>query len=550
MEDQKRFIFAIVLMSAFLFFWFQFLGPKQPPRGVVPAGTPGIQATTAPTTPGASKSPEPVRPPKATIPEKTLVRTTSLMDLAWGNQPGTLLKATLRKFRTTAKPAAPFVTVVPFTGATEPPLEWRFDVDGRTYDDKDQAYEVLEDAPEKIVFERKLSPILRIRKTFVWNNQTYGMDETVEAFNTDTKSHKIKAETALAAGTGESKAPTMFNPGDPLHATARINEKSIRLTPGALLKGTSFPVGDIQWAGFDSRYFLLSLLPTEGRWQELRGEAILKDAAGGAKTEQNVAELRLAFAYPPRDVGPGESERWGLRMYAGPKDIGLLRAMGSEMDHAIDLGDWLGPIARPILDFLRFLYRIIPNYGIAILLLTVLVRLILFPFAHMQAKSFRKMQEHKPHMDALKTKHGDNKEAYSRELMSYMKTHRINPMGGCLLLLPQLPIFFALYRVLYNSIELRQAPFAFWISDLSAHDPYFVLPVVLGVAMFIQQKMTPTPGVDPAQQTMMKIMPVMFTFFMLFLPSGLTLYILVSTLWGIGQQAWVQRGMAPKTASR
>jgi YidC/Oxa1 family membrane protein insertase len=170
----------------------------------------------------------------------------------------------------------------------------------------------------------------------------------------------------------------------------------------------------------------------------------------------------------------------------------------------------------------------------------------MFPLAQQQAKSMRKMQEHKPEMDALKAKYADNKEAYSRELMTYMRTHKINPMGGCLLLLPQLPIFFALYRVLYNAIELRQAPFAFWIRDLASHDPYFVLPIVLGAVMFYQQKITPTPGMDPAQATVMKIMPVMFTVFMLFLPSGLNLYILVSTLWGIGQQLMVQRGLAPK----
>ena len=133
-----------------------------------------------------------------------------------------------------------------------------------------------------------------------------------------------------------------------------------------------------------------------------------------------------------------------------------------------------------------------------------------------------------------------------------MRTHKINPMGGCLLILPQLPIFFALYRVLWNSIELRHAPFVFWIRDLSAHDPLFVLPVLLGVAMFLQQKMTPSPGADPAQQAMMKFMPLLFTAMMIFLPAGLNLYIFVSTLWGVVQQYWVQRELASpaKTAEK
>jgi YidC/Oxa1 family membrane protein insertase len=127
--------------------------------------------------------------------------------------------------------------------------------------------------------------------------------------------------------------------------------------------------------------------------------------------------------------------------------------------------------------------------------------------------------------------------------MAYMRTNKINPAGGCLPLLIQFPVFIALYRVLYNSVELRHAPFGLWIHDLSAHDPFFVLPVLVGITFFIQTKLNPTPMADPAQQTMMKIMPIMFSVFMIFLPSGLNLYIFVSTLWGIVQQYMVQKSL-------
>ena len=245
------------------------------------------------------------------------------------------------------------------------------------------------------------------------------------------------------------------------------------------------------------------------------------------------------------EIPAGGAQTYSLRLFAGPKDIGVLEKAGASLGRAIDLGDWLGWIARPMLFFLRWLYSIIPNYGIAIILLTVVVRLLMFPMAQMQARSMKRMQEHKPQMDALKAKHKDDKEGYSSALMSYMRQNKINPMGGCLLLLPQLPIFFALYRVLWNSIELRQAPFAFWIHDLSTHDPAFVLPVLLGISMFLQQKMTPNPTADPTQQTMMKVMPLLFTGMMIFLPAGLNLYIFVSTLWGVVQQYWVQRQHSP-----
>ena len=283
---------------------------------------------------------------------------------------------------------------------------------------------------------------------------------------------------------------------------------------------------------------MFALTPVQGRWSSLTARSIPP-----SNPDEKSEAMKFSAHYPLVEVEAGKPEIVKLKVYAGPKDIGRLENVGASLDRAIDLGDWLGPIARPILKFLRWLHGWVPNYGVAIILLTFLVRLAMFPLAQMQAKSMRKMQEHKPQLDALKEKYGENKEAYSRELMTYMRTHRINPMGGCLLLLPQLPIFFALYRVLYNSIELRHAPFILWIKDLSAHDPIFVMPILLGGVMFLHQRMTPTPGMDPAQAKIMKFMPVMFSFFMLFLPAGLNLYILISTLWGIGQQYWVQKGV-------
>ena len=303
------------------------------------------------------------------------------------------------------------------------------------------------------------------------------------------------------------------------------------------------PSGDIEWAGFDSRYFLMAALPKQGRWTEIK-LGLISDVSGVQGSTQGETDLEkmlveLHLVYPPRDLAPRGTQDYALDLFVGPKDIGLLEGVSKGLERSIDLGDWLGWIARPILYFLRWLHTFIPNYGVAIILLTVVVRLAMFPLAHMQAKSMRRMQDHKGELDALKEKYKDQKEVYSKELMAYMRKHKINPMGGCLLLLPQMPVFFALYRVLYNSIELRHAPFMLWIQDLSDYDPYFVTPVLLGIAMFLQQKMTPTPTADPMQAKMMKIMPVMFAGFMLFLPSGLTLYILISTIWGIAQQYWV-----------
>ena len=289
-----------------------------------------------------------------------------------------------------------------------------------------------------------------------------------------------------------------------------------------------------------------------------KGCSIIEEASGCYGKKQNVLlEIPKNFKiiddifsaeiqYPERKIKAGQKIEFAANLFVGPKEIATLKRMGNNMDRAIDLGDWLGPVARPLLYFLKWIYSIIPNYGIAIIILTIIVRMLLYPLTQMQNKSMKKMQRMKPEMDKLKEKYGKDKEALNREMMKMWKIHKVNPMGGCFPMLLQIPIFFALYRVLYNSIELRHTPFMFWIKDLSDYDHLFVMPILMGASFFLQQKMTPQAGVDPAQQTMMKVMmPIMFTVFMLFLPSGLNLYIFISTVLGIIQQWYGMRDKQP-----
>jgi YidC/Oxa1 family membrane protein insertase len=201
-----------------------------------------------------------------------------------------------------------------------------------------------------------------------------------------------------------------------------------------------------------------------------------------------------------------------------------------------------------MLELMKFFYRVIPNYGVAILLLTLLVRLIMFPLQHKSMKSMKKMQELQPYLKGLQEKYKNDKEKLNKEMMQFMKTHKVNPMGGCLPMLLQLPVFIALYKVLGNAVELYKSPFIFWISDLSSKDPYYVLPILMGIMMFLQQKMTPNPTMDPTQAKMMLFfLPVIFTIFMLSLPSGLTLYIMFSTLLGIVQQYMMNKNKGKVT---
>jgi YidC/Oxa1 family membrane protein insertase len=220
--------------------------------------------------------------------------------------------------------------------------------------------------------------------------------------------------------------------------------------------------------------------------------------------------------------------------YAGPKSIDTLKAVDPELAQIIDFG-FFGFIARPLLYIMKACYSMVGNWGVAIILLTLLVRFCVLPFNIMASKSMKAMQKVQPEIQKIREKFKDDPMRLNQEMMATMKAHGANPMGGCLPMLLQIPIFFALYRVIGSSIELYNSPFILWITDLSAHDKFYVLPVLMAVFMYFQQKLTPST-MDPTQAKIMAFLPLVFSLFMLQLPSGLTLYMVVSTLFGIIQQ--------------
>jgi YidC/Oxa1 family membrane protein insertase len=220
--------------------------------------------------------------------------------------------------------------------------------------------------------------------------------------------------------------------------------------------------------------------------------------------------------------------------YFGPKVMSLLESVDSDMSGLVNFG-FFSVIAKPLLVLMKLFYGFIGNWGIAIILLTLLVRMLVLPINISSFKSMKAMQKVNPMIQALKEKYKDDPAALNRETMALFKEHKVNPLGGCLPMLLQIPIFFALYQVLGQSIELYQSPFFGWIHDLSLKDPFYVLPLLMGISMFVQQKITPSAA-DPVQAKMMLFMPVIFSLMMFGLPSGLTLYIFVSTLFGIFQQ--------------
>lgn len=274
-----------------------------------------------------------------------------------------------------------------------------------------------------------------------------------------------------------------------------------------------------KWIALSDRYFTMAIMPQKGSFTSVTTE------------NHNDKYILSATMEPLNDIE--------YMVYIGEKDVTYLRQFDKTLDQTVDYGIF-SILAVPILEFMKFIHKYIPNYGWAIIILTILIRLLLYPLQHKSMKSMKKFQELQPHIAKIKEKHKDDKVAMNKEMMQFMSTHNVNMAKGCLPLILQMPVFFALYRVLGNAVELYKSPWGLWIVDLSSKDPLYLLPILVGVAMFIQQKMSPTSA-DPAQAKMMMIMPVAMAAIMSTLPSGLTLYILFSTVFGLVQQIIVNK---------
>ena len=287
---------------------------------------------------------------------------------------------------------------------------------------------------------------------------------------------------------------------------------------------------DIEWVAFSGRYFLAAMVPQADPTNKLR--------VWQKRSEQTV-EAQILFT--PKVFSTHTD------LYVGPKDIDKLEAAGHGLRRAVDLG-WFSFVALPMLQGLRFLHRFTGNYGVAIIVLTVIVKLLFFPLTKKSFESMRAMQKLQPEMAKIRERLKDKPEDMNREVMELYKRHKVNPLGGCLPMVLQLPVFIGLYSALQNAIELRHAPFIGWITDLSAPDrlgslqlPFVehpgipVLTLAMGISMFLQQWMTPSAA-DPSQQRVMMIMPLMFTFMFINFPAGLTLYWLVNNVLTIAQQ--------------
>ena len=238
-------------------------------------------------------------------------------------------------------------------------------------------------------------------------------------------------------------------------------------------------------------------------------------------------------------IEPGSSLSTSARFFAGPQEQGHLKSVAPGLEYTVDYG-WLTVIATPLFWVLTQIEKLVHNWGVAIILLTVLIKLAFYPLSATSYRSMAQMRELAPRLQRLKEQHGDDRQKLHQAMMELYKTEKVNPMGGCLPILVQIPVFISLYWVLLGSVEMRHAPFALWIHDLSASDPYYVLPILMGLTMIIQTRLNPTPP-DPIQAKVMMIMPIMFSVFFFFFPAGLVLYWLVNNVLSIAQQWNINR---------
>jgi len=366
-----------------------------------------------------------------------------------------------------------------------------------------------------------------VKRTFTFYNDDYRIDIEDEI----TGFHDYWITLGTDFGIYDSK-------GLYTHVGPVILQHSDRIEPDAE-DAESYSEG-VRWIAQEDKYFVSALVPTSS----------FKEARAWKKDNSEVIALR---------GNPGTNS---FILYAGPKKQETLKKLNVGLEHVIDFG-FFSIIARPILWLLNFFYRIVGNYGWAIIIVTIILRIPFIPLFEKSQKSMKKLQEMQPRMAELKEKYKKDPQKMNKEVMELYRKYKVNPVAGCLPLLLQLPIFFALYRILLSAIELRGAPFMLWIKDLSAPDALFghipamvpliggfavgPLPIVMGISMFVQQKMTPTTA-DPRQAKLFMLMPVVLTFVFLNFASGLVLYWFVSNLLSIAQQFYTNRKVAKEAA--
>jgi YidC/Oxa1 family membrane protein insertase len=543
---EKRAILAIVLSLLVVVVWSFLFAPAPSPPVETPST--GQRTPEVPKRLPQEMTPSPVQEPRSqpALAQEILVTVdTGMTRMILSGQGAGVKIVQLQGYRSSLDKGAPPVQIEPVPGALTMPLATELRVGQRvvslagvTFVPSTTALTLSAEQPTgTLVFHGRTSDGVGVQRTYQFQYGSY-----VFEVSTQVEATRLPPRSTMTL---------LWGPG--LLQPEKGSEQTQNDTaPRSLVGGKIFyeapknvgetreELGKVSWAALANTYFTAVLMPQEPATEAMVVRRVQADA------------LEVGVRTPLSSDQTIQT----VQVYVGPKDQELLKAAEPSLDRLIDLG-FFSPLARPMVQLLRLINDVTHNYGITIILVTVLIKIVFWPLTQKSYKSMQAMQKLQPRMKELQVIYKDDRQALNRAMMQLYRDHKVNPMGGCLPMVIQVPFFFAFYNALLYSFEMRHAPFICWqpdlfwvgrgICDLSTHDPSYITPILMGVTMFIQQKMTPVTG-DPTQAKIMQFMPLMFLFFFLKAPAGLVIYWLVNNVLSIAQQFMVNRMYQPEPA--
>jgi YidC/Oxa1 family membrane protein insertase len=553
MNDQIRAIVFILLALLILFTWGHFFkppapAPQQTPTGnaqVAPSASAASQASVAAmgAPPTAASKPPSTGAVQATE-EKTIVVESPLYRVEFSNRGGVVRSWKLKKYLTDQKPPRP-LDLVNADAAKQ--LGWPFSLVLTDKQLEAQAnsglYEVTPaasgasadlQAPAEVTFHWSDGHVDVMKKL----SFTPDYELTVECAVT-AEGKAIPAAIAWRGGFGDKE---VYNAAQLVTVFYKQNDKLNLLQYKKLgVSGNqaepAVQSGPLEYLGVEDQFFTAAFIPDGTNlslWHWMQNHDVLVEGKTVGEPEAEMA------------AGTTEPAPLKARVFVGPKDLTLLSKMKPSLEDLVQFG-WTGIIAKPIFEILKWIYRFVPNYGWAIVILTLVINMAIFPLKMKSWRSMQKMQKVAPEVRQIQDRYkkysmsDPRKKKMNEEVMAVYSREGINPMGSCIPMLFQMPIWWALWRVLNGAIELRHAPWIWWIHDLSAKDPYYILPIAMTITMYLTTKMTPQTTADPSQQKMMQFMPLFMGVIFFRLSSGLNLYMFTSNLVGMGQQYYLNR---------
>ncbi len=539
MDSQRLVLFFVFTMSVFLLYeaWQRASVTPTP----TPGATPAQPVAGVPPAPSATLLQNPSAPSTAVSSHGQIIKVeTDLYRAEISTSGGDLVRLELRKHGGTLDRTKDFVL---FSRSSEHVYIAQSGLIGGNLPNHQTPYTAamkeyrLADGAADLEIRLEAGGGAKAAKIYRFHRNSYVIDVVHEVTNTGTTPVDAFAYFQLVR---DSKLPDGDSKMVPTYTGAAVyteKDKFHKVAFSDIDKGkiSYTKSGSDGWIGMLQHYFLGAWLPKQGTPHEFYTRQIPQDL------------YAIGVIIPGWTLAPGASTTLAMPLYAGPQEQEKLAALAPGLDLAVDYG-WLTVIAAPLFWVLQWIHGWTGNWGVAIIILTILIKLAFYPLSEASYRSMAKMRVVAPKMQRLKDQFGNDRQRMQQAMMELYKTEKINPLGGCLPIVVQIPVFIALYWVLLGSVEMRQAPFALWIKDLSVADPYYILPILMGATMIIQTRLNPEPP-DPVQAKVMKIMPVAFSIFFFFFPAGLVLYWLVNNILSIAQQWHITRSMELATKS-